>query len=88
MAKTRITTVLASGNLLPDRQVADRYGISTRTLYRWDEQPKLSFPKPIRINRRKFRRIRQLEQWERQRAADKAGEGDKHRRAEVTIGQT
>jgi hypothetical protein len=66
VAKT--VTIPDPTDLLPDKKVAARYGVDPRTLYRWDEQPAPGFPKPIRINRRKYRRIEQLESWERQRA--------------------
>jgi hypothetical protein len=59
-----------STDLLPDPVVArQRYKVDPRTLYRWDNQPELNFPKAIVINRRKYRRIHELETWERQRAA-------------------
>jgi predicted DNA-binding transcriptional regulator AlpA len=67
VAKT--ITVPDSTDLLPDPQVAARYGINPRTLYRWDEQPTLGFPRPLRINHRKYRRIAELESWERSRVA-------------------
>jgi len=54
---------------LPDPQVAKRYGVSSMTLWRWDHDPHISFPKPIRINRRKYRDEAELEAWERSRAA-------------------
>jgi predicted DNA-binding transcriptional regulator AlpA len=41
--------------LVPDTQVRRRYGVSSSTLYNWDNNPKLNFPKPIRINNRKYR---------------------------------
>ena len=68
MAKT--ITGPDSTDLLPDPVVArQRYRVDPRTLYRWDKQPELNFPKPIVINRRKYRYRHQLEAWERQRAA-------------------
>ena len=67
MAKT--ITISDSTDLLPDPQVAQRYNVSPRTLYRWDERPGLGFPKAIVINGRKYRRVEQLENWERQRVA-------------------
>lgn len=67
MAKT--ITVPDSTDLLPDPRVAQRYNVNPRTLYRWDENPALGFPKPLVINRRKYRRLNELEIWERQRAA-------------------
>ena len=71
MAKT--ITVPDSTDLLPDPQVARRYNVNPRTLYRWDRQPNLGFPQPLLINRRKYRRLSELETWERQRVADKSG---------------
>jgi predicted DNA-binding transcriptional regulator AlpA len=65
VAKT--ITVSDSTDLLPDPQVARRYNVNPRTIYRWDDQPALGFPKPIRINNRKYRRLHELEAWERQR---------------------
>ena len=55
--------------LLPDPLVAKRYNVSTRTIPRWDANPALGFPAPIFINGRKYRRMRELEAWERYRAA-------------------
>lgn len=84
--------ISSSDDLLPDPLVAQRYDVTARTLYRWDDQPKLNFPKPIRINGRKYRSVRDLENWERQRVAATADKRitsqSRHRRAEVTIGQT
>jgi hypothetical protein len=67
VAKT--ITVPDSSDLLPDPQVARRYSVNPRTLYRWDERPALGFPKAIVINHRKYRRVAELEAWERQRVA-------------------
>jgi hypothetical protein len=42
--------------LVPDGKVAkERYGVCLSTLYRWDRNPRLNFPKPYRINGRKYR---------------------------------
>jgi hypothetical protein len=65
--------------LLPDPLVAKRYHVSTRTLPRWDENPALGFPPPIRINNRKYRRLRDLERWERERAAPEPNRGLQNR---------
>jgi len=47
-----------------------RYGnISAMTLWRWERDPRLNFPPAIDINGRKYRSLRALEEWERQRAA-------------------
>jgi len=55
----------ADDTLLPDRRVRERYGVSEMTIWRWDNNPALGFPDAIRINGRKYRRLRQLQAWER-----------------------
>ena len=60
---------------LPDPQVCKRYKVTGMTLWRWDHDPELGFPKPIRINRRKYRDHAELEAWERERAAGSNAEG-------------
>jgi hypothetical protein len=59
------TVLPAARVLLSDRQVADRYGVVVRTLERWDLDPAMKFPPPIRINRRRYREVAALEAWER-----------------------
>jgi len=59
-------------DLIPDRKVAKRYDVTTRTLPRWDDNDELDFPRPIVINGRKYRRRSELEQWERSRAVARA----------------
>jgi predicted DNA-binding transcriptional regulator AlpA len=34
--------------LLPDTQVCKRYGVVSYTLWRWQHDPELDFPKPVR----------------------------------------
>jgi predicted DNA-binding transcriptional regulator AlpA len=53
---------------LPDPQVCKRYGVSAMTLWRWDRNPEMNFPGPIRINGRKYRDEDALEAWDRARA--------------------
>jgi hypothetical protein len=67
----KTTTIPDSTDLLPDPLVAQRYHVNPRTLYRWDEQQALGFPKAVVINGRKYRRVNQLENWERQHVAEK-----------------
>lgn len=55
---------------LPDARVAQRYGVHITTLFRWDRNRQLSFPKPIRINGRKYRSVEQLDAWDRARGVD------------------
>jgi hypothetical protein len=50
--------------LLPDRKVAERYGVNCRTLFRWDRNPSLGFPAPVTINGRKYRREDELESFD------------------------
>jgi predicted DNA-binding transcriptional regulator AlpA len=57
--------------LVPDAQVCARYGVHASTLYNWDRSPNLNFPKPIRINNRKFRDEAELDQFDRARAAER-----------------
>jgi hypothetical protein len=58
-----------TNEFLADPEVQRRYGVSAMTLWRWDHNPKLGFPKPLVINRRKYRRVSDLERWERSREA-------------------
>ena len=60
-----------SRRLVPDKQVSERYGVHISTLYNWDRDPNLNFPRPIRINRRKFRDEAELDQFDRARAAER-----------------
>jgi len=55
---------LAADELIPDPLVQKRYNVSAMTLWRWDHNPELGFPEPIRINGRKYRRVRELKAWE------------------------
>jgi predicted DNA-binding transcriptional regulator AlpA len=54
--------------LVPDPQVCERYSIVPMTLWRWDHDNTLQFPKPVRIRRRKYRRLSELVAWERAQA--------------------
>jgi predicted DNA-binding transcriptional regulator AlpA len=49
-------------------QVAERYQISSMTLFRWLRDDRLGFPKPMVVNRRKFFKENELFAWERDRA--------------------
>jgi hypothetical protein len=59
-----------TGRKLPDRLVCARYDICPRTLSRWDENPKLGFPRPFRINGRKYRDEKELDAFDRRLVAD------------------
>jgi hypothetical protein len=74
--------------LIPDREVAKRYHVVVRTLERWDLQPDLGFPLPVRINRRRYRELAALEAWDRRAVAQalpraRAGRFSKPRNVEV-----
>ncbi len=49
--------------LVPDTLVLKEFGISSMSLWRWDHDPDLGFPPPIRIRRRKFRSRLALEEF-------------------------
>ena len=58
--------------LIPDSEVCQRYGVVAYTLWRWDHnQPELGFPKPVRINGRKYRVEAELDQFDARRAAER-----------------
>jgi hypothetical protein len=59
------------GRYLSTARVAQRYDVTTRTIERWeeDERERLDFPEPdLRINNRKYWKLKTLERWERRRA--------------------
>ena len=61
----------STARLLPDRDVCVRYGICSRTLFRWDRDLKLGFPKPRFINHRKYRSEEELAAWDQALAANR-----------------
>jgi predicted DNA-binding transcriptional regulator AlpA len=46
--------------LLPGKKVRERYGVSDQTIWRWLHDPKSGFPKPVRIQGRRYWRLEQL----------------------------
>jgi hypothetical protein len=54
------------GVLVPDPQVCREFQITSMTLWRWDHDPELEFPPPVRIRKRKFRYRGALEDFKRQ----------------------
>jgi hypothetical protein len=52
---------MQSKRLVPDPQVCKRYQVSAMTIWRWDRDPNLGFPKPIYIRGRKYRDERELD---------------------------
>jgi len=57
---------------LSTKRVSERYGVSTKSIERWERDPRLDFPEPIRIYERKYWRLADLVRWERQRASRRA----------------
>jgi predicted DNA-binding transcriptional regulator AlpA len=49
--------------LIASRPLADEFGVSTRTLYRWCEDAEMQFPRPIIINRRMYFRRAKIAAW-------------------------
>jgi predicted DNA-binding transcriptional regulator AlpA len=61
---------------LTSAQVCARYGgMSDMSLSRWLNDDELGFPKPIRINGRRFWKEADLAAWDDDQAAKKDGEG-------------
>jgi predicted DNA-binding transcriptional regulator AlpA len=50
-------------NFVPDPQVWREFGVTSMTLWRWDHDPEMNFPPPIKIGRRNYRSRRQLEEF-------------------------
>jgi hypothetical protein len=55
----------STGRKLPTRLVCERYGVSSRTVARWELDPDLNFPQPTVINRRKYWDDLALTEWDR-----------------------
>ena len=59
----------ATGRKLPTRQVCQRYGVTDRTISRWERDPDLNFPQPSVINNRKYYDEELLTDWDRANAS-------------------
>ena len=57
-----------TGRKLPTRQVCERYGVTDRTISRWERDPDLNFPQAAIINNRKYYNEDQLTDWDRANA--------------------
>jgi hypothetical protein len=53
-----------SKRLLPERKACERYGVTPMTMWRWDRDLGLGFPKPIRIRGHKYRDEAQLDAFD------------------------
>lgn len=57
---------------LPAAAVRARYGVSDMSLWRWLHASEMGFPEPLRINRRRFWKLSDLEAFEARQAAKAA----------------
>ena len=57
------------GQKLPTGFLCKRFKVVDRTISRWQADPRLNFPKPIIINRRKYFDENEIVAWERARAS-------------------
>ena len=51
-----------------------RFDVADRTIDRWLDHPTLNFPKPIRINSRRYWKLSEVLQWERARESTRQHE--------------
>ena len=49
------------------RDLMERRNVCDRTIDRWLEDSKLNFPKPQRINKRRYWKLSEIVAWERER---------------------
>lgn len=54
---------------LTTKQVLARYQISTATLWRWENDPAVKFPSPLKVGHKKLYAQKSLEAWEAARMA-------------------
>ena len=57
---------------LPARRVCHRYDICDRTLDRWLLDPKLKFPKPMFVNKRRYFDENELDEFDRRQVKARA----------------
>jgi predicted DNA-binding transcriptional regulator AlpA len=55
---------MSEKRLIPDYLVQKRYGVTSMTVWRWDHDPTLDFPKPYRIKGRKYRNADELDEFD------------------------
>jgi hypothetical protein len=60
-------------------QQAQRWSVSKRSVERWGEDKDLGLPSEIEINGRHYRRLSELEAWERSRAVAAAMKRSEHK---------
>lgn len=55
--------------LVSSKRLRARYGVTDRTIHRWENDLRMGFPQPLRIRGRKYWRLEELESYEQVRAA-------------------
>ncbi len=60
-------------------QQAKRWNVSKRSVERWGEDEKLGLPSEIEINGRYYRKLSEIEAWERSRAVTAAAKRSEHK---------
>ena len=55
---------MTTRKLIPEKQVCQRYGICDATPRRWDADPRLGFPRAIKIRHRKYRYVDELDEFD------------------------
>ncbi len=60
-------------------QQAQRWSVSKRSVERWGEDEDLGLPPEIEINGRHYRKLSELEAWERSRAVAAATKRSEHK---------
>lgn len=58
------------GQRVTSKFLMQRFDISDRTVDRWEADPKLNFPKALRINGRRYWLLADIVEWERSREAE------------------
>jgi hypothetical protein len=56
-------------------------GVSDMSIYRWERDPKLNFPAPIRVARRRYWKLSDLVRWEQAKLLIPPSRGTRARRA-------
>jgi hypothetical protein len=64
-------------------QQAKRWGVSKRSVERWGEDEHLSLPPEIEINGRRYRKLTDLEAWERARVVASTSKSSAERKCAV-----
>jgi hypothetical protein len=68
-------------------QQARRWSVSKRSVERWGEDENLGLPTEIEINGRHYRKLSELEAWERTRAVAAAAKRSEHKLAKRVAAQ-